>query len=191
MRAHRRDVHGRRLEQVRPVVLVAEQHGVDALVDEDLEVAAHVVDRALDACLRVVQRRARERRHVGHRDHGERRGEDASEAVAHRRPTVDAYVAFGRVRARLSGWLDPLRVVAGAPSPRRRRRASCRAGRAGWRDAARRGRGGPPRAASGSACPSRAPSRCPRSGRWCRARRTRAGIPSRTWSASARRSGRR
>jgi hypothetical protein len=52
----RRDVGGRRLEQVGPVVLVAEQHGVDALADEDLEVAADVVDRALDAGLRVVQR---------------------------------------------------------------------------------------------------------------------------------------
>ena len=66
-----------------PVVLVAEQHGVDAFVDEDLEVAAHVVDRALDARRGVVQRRAGQRRHVRHRDHRPGGGEDPSEALAH------------------------------------------------------------------------------------------------------------
>ena len=77
-------MHGRRLEQVRPVVLVAEQHGVHALLDEDLEVAADVVDGALEAGLGVVERRAGQRRHVGHRDHGQCARKHAPEAIAHR-----------------------------------------------------------------------------------------------------------
>ncbi len=60
----RGDVHGRRLEQVRPVVLVAEEHAVDALADEDLEIAPHVVDRTLHARSGVVQRRPGQRGHV-------------------------------------------------------------------------------------------------------------------------------
>ena len=46
-------------------------HAVDALVEQDLEVAPHVVDRALNARARVVQRRPGQRRHVRHRDHGQ------------------------------------------------------------------------------------------------------------------------
>ena len=81
---HRRHVHRGRLEQVRTVVLVAEQHAVDAFVHEDLEVASHVVDRSLHARRGVEQRRARQRRDVGHRDHGELDpAEDPGQSTVH------------------------------------------------------------------------------------------------------------
>ena len=224
---HRSDVHGRRREQVGAVVLVAEEHAVDALLDEDLEIAAYVVDRALHARGSVVERRPGQRGDVRHRDHGQRRGEDPSIALAHRAdcsqdppPGVHATRPRGRRgrcrrsrasrrralrdrpgnRVTLPGGQSADGVPAGvgpapassrartrptshgdgAPTPGRRRRASCRAARAASRGAGRRGRGGRRPGTSGSASPSRARSRCRRSGRSCPARRTRAARRSRT-----------
>ena len=65
---HRRDPLRRRLQHIRPVVLVAEHHGVDAARLQRLDVLDHAFDQLLDASVRVIERRARKRADMGHGD---------------------------------------------------------------------------------------------------------------------------
>ena len=66
---HRGHALGRRLEDIGPVVLVAEHDRIDAARLQGLDVLEHAFDQLQDAAIRIIERRARKGADMGHGDH--------------------------------------------------------------------------------------------------------------------------
>ncbi len=58
------------LEFIRPVILIAEHHRIDAGLLQRMQILAAAFEQSCDSRLRVIKRRTRQGTEMHHRDHG-------------------------------------------------------------------------------------------------------------------------